>query len=94
MPHFYFHVANGAGFVRDEEGRVLADVPSARAEAISDIRSMLSEEVKRGVLDLRGRVDIVGASGDVVVSIPFADAVELRLGDAAATAGRESRGGS
>ena len=30
MPHFYFHVSNGTGFVRDEEGRELANDGDAK----------------------------------------------------------------
>ncbi|MFD2500942.1 DUF6894 family protein [Rhizorhabdus histidinilytica] len=48
MPHFYFHVSNGTGETRDEEGVDLPDVAAAHAQALSGIRSILREELGRG----------------------------------------------
>ena len=93
MPHFYFHVSNGTGFVRDEEGRELADVGEARGRALHDIRSILSEEIKAGVVDLRGRLDVADGSGNVIVAIPFEEAVELHLEDAVPPTGDDGREG-
>lgn len=81
MTHFYFHVSNSIGWVRDEEGRALPDLETAREQAREDVRSIISDEAKRGVVDLRGRVEIADASGNVVAVVPFRDAVEVRSGD-------------
>ena len=45
MPRYYMHVHNGGGFAPDEEGRELADVETAMAEAVKGARSLLSAEV-------------------------------------------------
>jgi hypothetical protein len=82
VPHYYFHVTNSIGLVKDEEGRELGSVEAARKEALDDIRSILSEEVRRGSVDLRGKVEITDENGHLFTTIPFNEAVELRLRDA------------
>lgn len=81
MPRYYFHIRDGIGDARDEEGLEVADADAARAKAVEGIRSILAEDVKEGLLDLRGGVDIADEAGAVVLSVAFADAVELRLDD-------------
>jgi hypothetical protein len=79
VPHYYFHVHNSIGFVEDEEGRELPDEASARVEAVKGIRSILSEDVLGGVLDLKGRIDVV-EEGDArpALTVAFEEAVEVR----------------
>jgi hypothetical protein len=46
------------------------------------VRSILSDEIKSaGLINLRGRIDIADQQGSVVTTLPFRDAVELRLDD-------------
>jgi len=54
MPLFYFHVVNGLGEVRDDEGSEWPDLESARRSALSGIGSILREELNRGVIDFGG----------------------------------------
>lgn len=79
MPRFYFHLHNSTGLTRDEEGRDLEDLAEARNSAIRDIRSVLCEDVERGFIDMRGRIDVGDEGGEVLMTIPFSEAVELRL---------------
>ncbi|TMJ20275.1 MAG: hypothetical protein E6G92_11155 [Alphaproteobacteria bacterium] len=79
MPHYYFHVHNSIGFVEDEEGRDLPDRDVARQEAIKGIRSILSEDVLGGFIDLAGRIEVVEeGSGDPALTVPFDEAVDVR----------------
>ncbi len=78
MPLYYFHVHNGTGETRDEEGLELPDLESARLEALSGIRSILREEIGRGELDLSGIIVIADHRGEILLDVPFATAVELR----------------
>lgn len=79
MPHYHFHVHNGIGFVEDEEGRELPDPERARAEAIKGIRSILSEDVMTGRLDLGGRIEVVeSGSVEAALTVHFDEAVEIR----------------
>ena len=78
MARYHFHIHNEGGFIEDEEGLELADLQAVRREALKGIRSMLGEQRSNGHLDLRGRLEMADAAGDAVMTIRFADAVELR----------------
>jgi hypothetical protein len=79
MPIYYLHVFNEEVRAEDEEGADLPDLAAALKQAISGIRSILSEEVLKGELNLRGRVEIAGENGDVLRTVPYADAVTVTV---------------
>jgi len=79
MARYHLHLHNSIGFVRDEEGAEFQDLEEARSSAVDSVRSILCEEVEQGVIDLRGWIDIADPGGDLLASIRFAEAVELRL---------------
>jgi repressor of nif and glnA expression len=81
MPFFHLHLHNRLGFIRDEEGKELADLGAAHALALESIRDILSEEAKKGIVDLRGRVEIADPAGQVLQVVTFPEAVELQLGE-------------
>jgi len=65
-------------FERGEEFPVFADLDAARAAAIEGVRSLLSEEARQGQLDLSGKIEIADADGNILLIVPFREAVELR----------------
>nr|WP_047168524.1 hypothetical protein [Sphingomonas sp. Y57] len=81
MPHFYFHVSNGTGETRDEEGIDLPDLAAAHAQALSGIRSILREELGRGLLDFGGMIRVTDPQGRILLEVPFDSAVEVRHDD-------------
>ena len=78
MPRFHIHIHNSTGTTRDEEGEDLPDLEQAERKAVDGVRSILSEEVRRGMLDLRGRADIADSGGEVLSSVRFADTIRLQ----------------
>ena len=76
---YHFDVHNGIGFTRDEEGQNAADVPAARRIAIESVRSIVRDEASKGILDLRGKVDVRGEEADTLFSVAFIEAFELLL---------------
>lgn len=81
MPHYYLHQRNEI-YVPDEEGEEFADLAAAREKALVGARSILSEEVKYGALDLRGAIEI--AEGEtIVLVVSFAEAVAVKTGEPA-----------
>jgi hypothetical protein len=80
MPRFYLHIHNSLGFAPDEEGRELADVERARDEAVKGARSLLSEEVSEGQLDLRGRIEVTDEQGKLVSVVKFEDVLRILTG--------------
>lgn len=81
MPLYYFHVRNGLGFTRDEEGQELADHAAAMDVAIRSIRSLIGAEATEGRIDLRGRIEVEDADGARVFDLAFPDAIVLLTGD-------------
>lgn len=79
MPHYYFHVQNGHGFTRDEEGIDLEDEAAARAMAMDSIRSIVAEEARKGVLDLDGFIDVLDETATRLSRIGFSEAFSLRI---------------
>ncbi|HTU11915.1 MAG TPA: hypothetical protein VMG08_13575 [Allosphingosinicella sp.] len=75
MPLYLFDLVNGNGLTADTEGRDLPDDAAARDEALKDIRSILSEEVLRGHLDLDGRIEVRDRARALLFTVAFADAV-------------------
>src|SRR5690606_29910770 len=78
MPRFYFHIHNGNGFARDDEGTDAPDRAAAEALATKGIRSIVAEEALGGMIDLTGRVEIRDAEGHLLTTVRFAEAFELR----------------
>lgn len=79
MPHFYLHIINSNGLAKDEEGLELADLEAARAQAIKGIRSVISDEALRGLLDLRGVIKIADEGGEILDEVRFGEAMKLHL---------------
>lgn len=79
MRRYFFHVHNGTGLTQDQEGVELASLEAARQLALIGIRSLVGEELESGLVDLNGRLDICDHAGSVLLSLPFNDAVELRV---------------
>jgi hypothetical protein len=84
MARYYLNLRNGGGYVEDLEGQELPDLAAARLHAIDGIRSVLSEEARRGEIDLRGSIEIADAHGNILLVLPFSDAVNLRLNEKSA----------
>lgn len=81
MPRFFLHLFNRVGAVPDDEGTEVPDIATARHLAVQSVRDILSEEAKHGVIDLEGRIEIADDGGATLDVVPFASAVELRLGE-------------
>jgi hypothetical protein len=77
MPRFYFHVVDSDGIASDEEGLVLEDAAAARDVAVQGARDILAAEIRYGRIDLDWRIDIADNGGEIVLSLPFSDAVQV-----------------
>jgi hypothetical protein len=81
MPHFYLHVRNVKTYAPDEEGEDFPDLAAAREKALIGARSILSEEVKGGALDLRGAIEIADEKGEIVLTVPYSEAVTVQASE-------------
>ena len=79
MPRFHLNLTNSIGYVPDQEGAEADTLDAARGIALATIRSLLSDEIRTGRLDLRGRIDIADPQGTPLTTVAFREAVDLRL---------------
>lgn len=73
------HISNGAGFVEDEEGRELDDDATARSEAITAARDVMSSDVRAGSLDLTSFIEVEDEARKLLFTITFADVIKLTV---------------
>jgi hypothetical protein len=76
MPRYLFHVLNDID-APDEEGHELANLAAAHLKAIDFARDLASAAVRLGRLNLTHRIDVENEAGEVLVSVTFAEAVEI-----------------
>lgn len=79
MPRFFFHVYNGHGDTLDEAGSELESQAAARQLAVDSVRSMVSEDARRGVIDLEGRIDVKDTSDNLLLRVEFVQAFDVRV---------------
>lgn len=91
MARYFFHLRNSFGYVEDEEGEDLPGLDAAREAAINSIRSIVGEDIKSGVADLRGTIDVADETGRSLLQVSFDEAVEVRMGPPPSD-GDEARG--
>ncbi|HEY0103239.1 MAG TPA: hypothetical protein VGB60_07220 [Brevundimonas sp.] len=77
MPLYYFHI-NNDDVTEDFEGTELADDAAARAYAIAAARALAAETVHMGHLGLSHRIEVESADREKVMTVTFAEAVEIR----------------
>ena len=78
MPRFYFDVYNGHGEIHDEEGLELESHSAASRIAIDSIRSMIAEDARTGLIDLKGRIEIRAEARNLLLTVAFSDAFQIR----------------
>jgi hypothetical protein len=79
MPHYFFQIRNGQGVTRDDEGIDLPDEAAAQAMAMDSIRSIISEEARKGLIDLDGYIDVKNDEAETLIRIVFPEAFTLRM---------------
>ena len=80
MPRLYFNLFNSVGFVPDQEGKEVPNLAKAREIAVDGIRSILADDARGGLVDLRGRIEICDETRQVLVTVRFTEAVEFVSG--------------
>ena len=77
MPRYFFHVREIGNFIEDEEGRDLPGLEVARAEALKGARSIISDDVSKGVIDLSSAIEVADSAGAVLLTLSFGDSVRI-----------------
>lgn len=77
MPTFYFTVHDEWGEAADTEGSDLAGADAAVRHAVAGARSLMSDSVKQGKLDLSAFIDIEDRNRAHVSRLGFDEAVTI-----------------
>jgi hypothetical protein len=75
MTRYYFHVCDHSGVSLDPDGVVLKDIATARRHAVIGARSLICDDIRRGILDLRGSIEVTDGHDKRVLVVRFQDAV-------------------
>jgi hypothetical protein len=78
MARFFLHIHNSHGAAEDDEGLEAESLSEAREKAIAGIRSLLSAEAENGEMNFKGRIDISNKAGEVLLSVPFPEAIIVK----------------
>ena len=76
MPRFFFHVYDDVVAI-DDEGIELPDAEAARRAALAGARALAAEQVRKGHLDLRHRIEVEDDAGAAVLSVTFDEAIQV-----------------
>ncbi|HZF44102.1 MAG TPA: hypothetical protein VEZ48_11920 [Sphingomonadaceae bacterium] len=77
MTRFYFNLHECGHCTLDEEGVLLVNEGAARAQALAEARAIMSAEVAEGRLCLSCHIEVLGADGRSVVTVPFIEALAV-----------------
>ena len=78
MPRYFLHLRDGTDEVLDPDGLMFDDEGRLRKAVVQNARDILCGEIRsEGLIDLRPRIDAEDEAGNIVYSLPFADAVRV-----------------
>lgn len=78
MSRYFMHLRDGLDVALDDEGIEYADLTSLRRAVLLSARDCIAgDALGKGVIDLRLRIDAENEAGEVIYSLPFADAVSV-----------------
>ena len=77
MPRYFLHLRHGNDETLDPEGRDFVDMGELRETVLREARDVLSGDVKKGLVDLRFRIDAEDEDGQVFYSLPFTAALSI-----------------
>ena len=76
MPRYFLHLRDGSDELLDPEGLILPE-EAVEGAALLAARDCMAADVRQGRLDLKYRIDVHAESGEIVLTLPFADALEI-----------------
>ena len=76
MPRYFLHLRDGSDELLDPEGLILPE-EAVEGAALLAARDCMAADVRQGLLDLKYRIDVHAENGEIVLTLPFADALEI-----------------
>jgi hypothetical protein len=77
MSRYFFNLYDDL-VVLDEEGVELPNAEAARLQALSAVRDLLREQVRQGYMVLSHWIDVLDEAGEIVIHLPFRDAIRIQ----------------
>ena len=77
MPRYFFNVYDDV-IASDDEGMDLPNEQAARLHDIIGARDIMVEQVRRGYLVRSHWIDVVNDQGEVLLTVTFGDAVDIK----------------
>lgn len=77
MPRFFFHIVDGDKVIEDPDGSELANLDTARAEALQSARHLLADKVRAGEVVDGQRFEIRDGEGELLAVVRFKDAIRF-----------------
>ena len=81
MPRYFLHLRDGTDETLDPEGRELVDMDELKDTVMREARDVISGDVRKGLVDLRYRIDAEDEEGTLLYSLPFSGAVSILTED-------------
>ena len=78
VPRFYFHLSNARGSTKDMVGREFPNLQAAHAAALSDARSLMSQEILLGEIDFGSFIQIHDQNNKLLLTLTFHEAVKVK----------------
>jgi hypothetical protein len=78
VPRYHLHQKSRETTIADDEGAEFATLEDAREEALAAAREAMSETMLQGFIDLFRQIEIRSATGEVLLKVSYAEAVDLR----------------
>ena len=75
MSRFYLNQEIPNGIIEDPDGTEAVDLTAARHEAILAARQLLANAILTGVAPLGSAFQITNEAGQILLSVPFRDAL-------------------
>jgi hypothetical protein len=75
MPRFFFHIRTESALIVDDEGEDQKDLVSVREQALESARELMAGCVLRGKEPDGDKFEITDEAGEVVLVLPFRDAL-------------------
>ena len=77
MSRYFFHLRDGEDVLLDPEGRQIEGAEAIARAALIEARSILSDDVLKGRIDLDCRIDVEDDDRNLVHRLHFADALAI-----------------
>ena len=77
MTRYFMNLRDGTEELLDPEGVECVSLEALRTAVLAAVRDLMSGDVRRGLIDLRFRIDAEDSDGEIVYTLPFKHAVSI-----------------